>query len=108
LQRELNSKDFKAAALVLAGLAVAAPQATATVAAIGAAATICNVSARLLTAALGTSIGLYRTTLLAQEGFGQGRHPASGAMRAQDFSFGYEVLAVDMPVRDPAGDTPSA
>ena len=34
------------------------------------------------------------TTLLAQEGFGQGRHSASGAMRAQDFSFGYEVLPV--------------
>jgi hypothetical protein len=94
MQRELNSKEFKAAALTLASLVVAAPQAALAVGAIGAAATICNISSRLLSAALGKSIGLYRTSLLAQEGFGTGRHPTSGLLRAQDVSFGYEVLDV--------------
>jgi hypothetical protein len=63
---------------------------------VGAAATICNISSRLLSTALGTSIGLYRTSLLARDGFGVGRHPTSGATRAQDFSFAYEILEADI------------
>jgi len=92
IQKELNSAEFKTAALTLAGLVIAAPQAAIAVGALGAAATICNISSRLLSAALGQSIGLYRTSLLAQERFGLGRHPASDLMRVQDVSFGYEVL----------------
>jgi len=90
--RELNSAEFKQAALVLGGLALSAPEAAAVVGAIGAGATITNIAARLLKAALGQSIGLYRTSLLPQEGFGVGRHPTNGVMRAQDFSFAFEVL----------------
>jgi hypothetical protein len=94
IQKELNSDEFKTAALTLAGLAVAAPQAALIVGALGASATICNITYRLLSAAIGSSIGLYRTSLLAQEDFGVGRHPLSGTLRVQDFSFGYEILAV--------------
>jgi hypothetical protein len=94
-QKELNSGEFKAAALMLAGLAVTAPQAAVVVGALGAGATVCNISSRLLSAALGTGIGLYRTSVLAQEGFGIGRHPSSGTVRSQDFSFGFEILKVD-------------
>ena len=39
------------------------------------------------------SIGLYRTSFLAGEDFGIGRHPAAGLQRAQDFSFALKVEA---------------
>lgn len=89
---QLNSKDFKKAALVLTTLAVSAPQAAAIVGAVGAAATLMNIAYRLLMGVIGKSIGLYRTSLLAHEGFGVGRHPKHGLMRSQDFSFGYEII----------------
>jgi len=91
---ELNSADFKTAAAALAGLAVAAPQAALVVGALGASATLVNIGTKLLLQAVGKSIGLYRTSHLAFERFGEGRHPANGLMRAQDFSFGYEIIAV--------------
>ena len=95
LKEQLNAAEFKDAALVLAGLAVAAPTAGAIVAGLGAATTVANIAYKLLTAAIGKSIGLYRTSLLANERFGVGRHPASGTMRAQDFSFWYQVTEVN-------------
>jgi hypothetical protein len=58
-------------------------------------ATIVNIGTKLLLKAAGTSIGLYRTSFLKQEQYGVGRHPPSGVMPAQDFSFSYEVIAVD-------------
>ncbi len=95
LKDQLNSSEFKEAAVVLAGMAVAAPQAATIVAATGAAATLVNIGYRLLSAVVGNSIGLYRTSFLAHERFGVGQHPEHSMMRAQDFSFCYEVLAVD-------------
>lgn len=95
LQKELTSSDFKMAAGVLVELATLGPQGAAVIAGVGAAATLMNISAGLIKAAVGRSIGLYRTSLLAAEGFGVGRHPATGLLRSQDFSFAYEVLAVD-------------
>jgi hypothetical protein len=67
------------------------------VAAVGAVATLTAVAWKVLSAALPKTIGLYQTSLLAGEGagFGQGKHPAKGMLRAQGFSFGYEVVAVD-------------
>jgi hypothetical protein len=94
-QKELNSEQFKIAATTLASLTVTAPQAALVVGALGAGATMIDISARLLNAALGKSIGLFRTTFLAQEQFGVGRHPAYGTVRWQDFSLGYEIVAVD-------------
>jgi hypothetical protein len=95
LKDQLNSSEFKEAAVVLAGIAVAAPPAATIAAATGAAATLVSISYRLLSAAVGNSIGLYRTSFLAHERFGIGLHPERSMMRAQDFSFCYEVLAVD-------------
>lgn len=95
LDEQLNSHEFQeatAALLTAAAVASAAP----VVAAIGAGATLTAIAWRLLSAALPKSIGLYQTSLLAGEGagFGQGRHPPRGRLRAQGFSFGYEVVAV--------------
>jgi hypothetical protein len=94
LKQQLGGAEFKESALLLAGLAVAAPTAGAIVAGIGAAATVANIAYKLLSAAVGKSIGLYRTSLLATEQYGVGRHPAAGALRAQDFSFWYQVSDV--------------
>ena len=95
LRTQLNSEEFKEAALTLTTLAVTAPQAAAVVGAAGAAATLVKIAYELLSEAVGKSIGLYRTSLLAHEGFGVGKHPPRGLMRAQDFSFGYEIIAVE-------------
>jgi hypothetical protein len=91
---QVNSVDFKEAAVTLGTLVLAAPEAAAIAAALGAGATLINLGYQLLSQAVGKSIGLYRTSLLAQEGFGVGRHPKRGVMRAQDFSFAYEIVAM--------------
>jgi hypothetical protein len=96
LDEQLDSAELAEATTTLltaAGVSSAAPIA----AAIGAAATLTAVAWRLLSAALPKSIGIYQTSLLAGEGagFGQGRHPPRGMFRAQGFSFGYEVVAVE-------------
>ncbi len=93
-KEQLNSDEFKEAAVVLAGMSVAAPQAAAMIAATGAATTLTSIGYKLLSAGVGKSIGLYRTSFLVHERFGLGRHPEHGLMRAQDFSFGYEVIEV--------------
>ncbi|MEV4140705.1 caspase family protein [Dactylosporangium sp. NPDC049742] len=95
MRAELGDPEVQGAATTLAGLALAAPQAALAVAAIGAGAVVVNVAYKLLRRAVGDSIGLYRTSLLAHEGFGAGRHPADGTLRrAQDFSFSFTVEAV--------------
>ncbi|MFY1634757.1 caspase family protein [Solwaraspora sp. WMMB335] len=94
LRDQLGSQEVQAAGLQLTSLALAAPQAAAAVAAVGASAVIINVAYRLLLAAVGNSIGLYRTSLLAHEEFGVGRHPTQGRLRAQDFSFAFTIESV--------------
>jgi hypothetical protein len=59
--------------------------------AVGASAVIARVAYRALAAAASPSIGLYRTSFLASERFGVGRHPATGLRRAQDFSFALDI-----------------
>lgn len=89
----------------LLGLAVAAPQVAAVKVAIDAAAKLGDAAFRLLQAATGATIGLYRDTHLRYRdafglngfglnGFRLGRHPnANGEpYRAQDFSFRYEIV----------------
>jgi hypothetical protein len=96
LASKASSPEVQGALGSLLALGVAAPQAALVVAAVGGAATLATVAYELLSRATGdsNSIGLYRTSLLAQERFGVGRHPEIGLMRAQDFSFGYEVIDV--------------
>jgi len=94
LENESTSSEMQAALGPLLAPTAVASQAGAIVLSAGGAATLASIGYRLLSQATGESIGLYRTSLLAQERFGVGRHPKEGLMRAPDFSFGYEVLEV--------------
>lgn len=87
LQEKLTNPLVQAAGTQLVGLAVAAPQAAAAVAAVGAGAVLVNTAYELLSKAVGSSIGLYRTSLLAQEQYGIGRH----VRQPQDFSFTFSI-----------------
>jgi hypothetical protein len=99
LRQEMSTTDVKTAVAALVGLAVAAPHAAVAAASVAAVATLIRTGARLLDAAVGKGIGVYRTSLLPHERFGTGdpvgRHPASGLLRAQDMSFVYEVVAFE-------------
>ncbi|MEU1884020.1 caspase family protein [Micromonospora rifamycinica] len=90
LADRLTSPAVQSAGVEVAGLALAAPQAAVAVAVLGAAAVLVNTAYELLTDLVGPSIGLYRTSLLAQERFGIGRHER----HPQDFSFTYSVDGV--------------
>jgi hypothetical protein len=94
LKRDLTGVEAQTALAQLAGLVTSAPHAALAAGAIGAGAIVMNLAYRALTHAVGTSIGLYRTSLLAGEHFGVGRHPARGLLQAQDFSFAYTVEAI--------------
>lgn len=96
LAQELNSQDVAAALTTLAALAVAAPAAAAIAGSVAAVATLVRTGARLLSAQAGTSIGVYRTSLLPHERYGAGapaqRHPASGSITAQDLALAFEII----------------
>ena len=93
---ELGSQEVVGAMTTLAALAVAAPAAAAMAGSVAAVATLVRTGARLLSAYSGTSIGVYRTSLLPHERFGAGRpvqrHPARGTIAAQDLALAYEVI----------------
>ena len=96
---EAESSDMKAAIITLGALAVAAPQAAAVAGATAAVATVVRTAGKLMNTLEGTSIGVYRTSLLPHECFGSksggiGRRPESGLIRAQDMSFAFEVIDV--------------
>lgn len=85
--------EWKAAAGVLLGLAIAAPQAAVVTAAIGASVTIGNFALDVLREVTGTTIGLYRASFLQErDRFGIGRHPSVGSYRMKDFEFWYEIV----------------
>ncbi|GAA3294945.1 caspase family protein [Dactylosporangium vinaceum] len=92
LRKEFTSQEVQVAGAQLAGLALTAPHAALAVGALGAATVVVNVAYRLLLGVAGHSIGLYRTTLLAQEDFGIG--PVPHFRRAQAFSFAYTITDV--------------
>ena len=87
LEEKFTSPAVQAAGAQVAGLALAAPHAAVAVAVLGAGAVLVNTAYELLTGVVGPSIGLYRTSLLAQEQFGIGRHER----HPQDFSFTFSV-----------------
>jgi hypothetical protein len=94
LRSNLQSEDVKAALAGLVGLAVAAPQVAAVVGAISAAGILGDFAYRLLRAATGNTIGLYRNSYLEyRDGFGIGVHPGPGreTFRVNDLSFRYEI-----------------
>jgi hypothetical protein len=90
LHEQVTSAGVQAAGTLI-GLAAGSAHAGVAMAAAGACVLLGNTAYRLLTAAVGSSVGLYRTSLLAGEAFGVGRHPSAGLLRAQDFSFAYTV-----------------
>jgi hypothetical protein len=88
-----GAPEWKSAFGVLLGLAVAAPQAAAVTAAVGAAITVGNFALNVLQEVTGTTIGLYRASFLQErDRFGIGRHPSAGAYRMKDFEFWYEIV----------------
>lgn len=87
LEQRLTSPAVQAASAQVAELALAAPHAAVAVAVLSAGAVLVNTAYELLTSVVGPNIGLYRTSLLAQERFGIGRHER----RPQDFSFTFSV-----------------
>jgi hypothetical protein len=89
-----TEEDVRAAIGSLANLAgvAGAAAAGATIGAVGA---LVRAGGKVLRGAIGTSIGLYRTTLLPLDGFGPGRRPDGGLLDAQDFAFAYDVVSVD-------------
>jgi hypothetical protein len=91
LQQQLTSAEVQSAGAQLIGLAAGSAHAGVAMAAAGACVVLGNTAYRLLTAAVGRSVGLYRTSLLAGEAFGVGRHPSADLLRAQDFSFAFSV-----------------
>jgi hypothetical protein len=92
LKSSLGSDEMRGAMGGLLGLAVAAPQVAAVTAAIGAAGVIGDFAYRLLRAATGNTIGLYRNShLQRRDGFGIGPHPEQGRFRVNDLSFRYEI-----------------
>jgi hypothetical protein len=92
LKSSLQSDELRGAVGGLLGLTVAAPHVAAVTAAIGAAGILGDFAYRLLRAATGTTIGLYRNSHLQyRDGFGIGPHPGHGRFRKNDLSFRYEI-----------------
>ncbi|HWO25648.1 MAG TPA: caspase family protein [Kofleriaceae bacterium] len=82
-------RDATGSLQIGAGTAALAPW----VAAVGGSAILGRIAYDLLLGATGKTIGLYRTSFLAHEQFGAGRHPKAGLHRAQDFSFSLVIAA---------------
>ncbi|TMQ21054.1 MAG: caspase family protein [Deltaproteobacteria bacterium] len=80
-----GSEPFRDATTAL--LTTASVTAAPWIAAVGASAALGRIAYDLILAIEQKTIGLYRTSFLAGERFGVGRHPTEGLYRAQDFSF---------------------
>ncbi|WP_217134980.1 caspase family protein [Streptomyces sp. AC558_RSS880] len=90
---ETGSEEVSTA---LTALAAAEPTAAVVAGSAAAVAILIRMAARMIDQSRGTSIGVYRTTLLPHQRFGVGdgvgRHPAQGLLRAQDMSLVFEVV----------------
>ncbi len=85
-----NDGAFRQALGVLGTIAVG-PEAAAVVAGVAAAGTLGLAVDGVLRRAFPKTIGLYRTSFLARDAYGLGRHPKDGMIRAQDFSFRFSI-----------------
>jgi hypothetical protein len=99
LTAEATDPQVASAITTLGALAVAQPTAALVAASVGAVAVLVRTAARVVEIVRGTSIGVYRTSLLPHEGFGVGgaasgigRRPGHGLLRAQDISFALEFV----------------
>lgn len=93
---EMNQPAVQSAMTMAGGLVLAAPTVTLGVATVAAVAELVRVGARLVTAAVGQHIGLYRTSLLPHESFGIGRHPVTGLKEAQGIRFAFEITPLTL------------
>ncbi|HEX2691838.1 MAG TPA: caspase family protein [Kofleriaceae bacterium] len=91
-KQQATSPEFQDAATGL--LSTADFAARPWITAVGASAVLARIAYDLILGVTNTTIGLYRTSFLASENFGVGRHPREGLYRAQDFSFSLLVDAV--------------
>jgi hypothetical protein len=89
LRERLTDGAFQTA---VQSLSVVSPPVGLAVSAVGAGAIIVNSAYELLSRAVPSTIGVYRTSFLATEDFGVGRHPTHGSFTVQDFSFAYEIV----------------
>jgi hypothetical protein len=90
LEQGITTPAVQAAGAQVAELVLSAPHAAAAVAVLSAGAVVVNTAYRMLSGVVGPGIGLYRTSWLAQEQFGIGRHER----QAQGCSFTLIVEAV--------------
>jgi hypothetical protein len=95
LAEELAGAEVQELLAKVGGAVASVPYATTTVTVAGVGVVVVNLAYKLLRGAVPHVIGLYRGSMLAQERFGEGRHPVVGARRIQDFSLAYRVEWVD-------------
>jgi hypothetical protein len=93
---DAGSEEVSTALSTLTALAATEPTAAVVAGSAAAVAVLVRMAARMIDQSRGTSIGVYRTTLLPHQRFGAadavGRHPAQGLLRAQDMSLVFEVV----------------
>jgi hypothetical protein len=99
---QANSEEVAEAISTIAVLAVAQPSAALVAGSAGAVALLVRTAAHIIDQLRGSSIGVYRTSLLPHEGFGVngagngiGRRPVDGLIHAQDISFALEFVDQD-------------
>ncbi|HEV2637927.1 MAG TPA: caspase family protein [Actinocrinis sp.] len=91
MSQEMAGFEMREALAKLTDGLTALPNVAAAITAVSLAAVVVNVAYKMLRRNISDVVGVYRTSMLAQERFGVGRHPADGSRRAQDFSLAYLV-----------------
>lgn len=107
LDRSLTADDVRRAAIRATGAGVAGQQAVAATMAVGSVSVIVNTANELLSQNADDLVGIYRTSLLAVERFGAGRHPAAGLRRARNVEFAYEITEISDAGGDPVDGSTS-
>jgi hypothetical protein len=99
---QANNEEVAEAISTITALAVAQPTAALVAGSAGAVGLLVRTAARVIDQLRGSSIGVYRTSLLPHEGFGVngaanglGRRPIDGLIHAQDISFALEFVDQD-------------
>lgn len=94
LSRELSNPKTQGAVGALLALGVAAPAAATIAGAVSAAAVLGDIAYRLVRAATGNTIGVYRGSFLQfRDAFGVGKHPGDGGrFRVKDLEFSYDTV----------------
>ena len=93
IDSSMTNKNWQNAAVPILALSGMLPQAAAIKAAAEGVKIFVDLAYKALKNITGNTIGVYTTTYLgAKDQFGLGRHPGTGSLRVQDFSFWYEIV----------------